>query len=264
MFLNYIKTALRNFYRNKSITFIKILGLSLGLAVTFFILIYVSKETSYNDHYKNKNRIYRIYQNNHIHGWNTANTPFPMRNALLDDFPEIKKATRIMLIHDFIFSKQNEEFQSNTLLGVDEDFFDMFSVEKIKGDLNHIKNDNNIVVTESFAIKIFGTTDVVNKSVETKLGDHNLSLNIVAVIEDFSPISTIDGDILSNTDIGLELINKRMMWSDGKERDADIYRDDWSTNFLKTYVLFDTENSRINFDDKLKELENKAGSLDEL
>jgi len=257
MFLNYIKTALRNFYRNKSITFIKILGLSLGLAVTFFILIYVSKETSYNDHYKNKNRIYRIYQNNHIHGWNTANTPFPMRNALLDDFPEIKKATRIMLIHDFIFSKQNEEFQSNTLLGVDEDFFDMFSVEKIKGDLNHIKNDNNIVVTESFAIKIFGTTDVVNKSVETKLGDHNLSLNIVAVIEDFSPISTIDGDILSNTDIGLELINKRMMWSDGKERDADIYRDDWSTNFLKTYVLFDTENSRINFDDKLKELENK-------
>lgn len=257
MILNYIKIALRNFYRNKSITLIKIIGLSLGLAVTFFILIYVSKETSYNDYYKNKNRIFRIYQNNHIHGWETANTPFPMRDALLENFPEIEKATRIMRINDFIFSKDNEEFKDNTLLGVDQDFFDMFSIEKIAGDLNHIYGENNIAVTESFANKYFGTIDVINQSIETTIGSQQVILNIVALIKDFTPTSTIEGDIIANTDIGLELVNKRMIWSDGKERDSDIYRDDWSTNFLQTYLLFDQESSKSNFDDKLKELEEK-------
>ncbi|MCB2195660.1 MAG: ABC transporter permease [Bacteroidetes bacterium] len=257
MITNYIKIALRNFYRNKSITFIKILGLALGLAVTLFILIYVSTETSYNDDYKNKNRIVRVCQNNKIHGWHTANTPFPMRDGLLDNFPEVEKATRYMIINDFIFNKHGEEFTGNKMLGVDENFFEIFSIQKVKGDVSSFISGNNIVVTESAANRYFGSTDIINESVETKIGEKDVVLNIIAVIKDFPSASTIQADIISNSDIGLELVNKRMMWSDGKERDSDIYRNDWSTNFVQTYAIFNKVENKINFDDKLRVLEAK-------
>ena len=60
MFKNYFKTALRNLTRNKIYSFINITGLSLGLACSMLIILYVKDEVSYDRFHKEVNQIYRI------------------------------------------------------------------------------------------------------------------------------------------------------------------------------------------------------------
>src|SRR5664279_1341464 len=60
MFKNYFKTAFRNLARNKVYSFINIAGLSLGLACTMLIMLYVKDEVSFDRFHKNIHNIYRI------------------------------------------------------------------------------------------------------------------------------------------------------------------------------------------------------------
>ena len=60
MFKNYFKTALRNLTRNKVYSFINIAGLSLGLACSMLIILYVKDEVSYDRFHEGVNQIYRI------------------------------------------------------------------------------------------------------------------------------------------------------------------------------------------------------------
>jgi len=258
MITNYIRTAFRNFYRNKSITLIKILGLSLGFAVTFFILIYVSTETSYNDYNKNKEKIFRLNQINNTYGWKSVNTSYPMRDEIINEYPKIKAASRIVNINDIEVITENGIFTENTVLCVDSAFFRMFTMKIIAGELSEFKNDqNSVVLTESNALKYFGTIDIINNALKIKSDDDEFVLNIIAVIKDIPYTSTIKADFISTIELGLKQANKRMFFSDGQERDIEYFRTNWNVNFLETFILFEDEMDAIGFDKKFKQFEEK-------
>ena len=258
MITNYIRTAFRNFYRNKSITLIKILGLSLGFAVTFFILIYVSTETSYNDYNKNKEKIFRLNQINNTYGWKSVNTSYPMRDEIINEYPKIKAASRLFNINDIEVITENGIFTENTVLCVDSAFFRMFTMKIIAGELSEFKNDqNSVVLTESNALKYFGTIDIINNALKIKSDDDEFVLNIIAVIKDIPYTSTIKADFISTIELGLKQANKRMFFSDGQERDIEYFRTNWNVNFLETFILFEDEMDAIGFDKKFKQFEEK-------
>jgi putative ABC transport system permease protein len=256
MITNYIKIAFRNFSRNKSISSIKIIGLALGLAVTFFILIYISTETSYNDYNKNKERIFRVNQYNYTHGWGSSHTPFPMRDALVEGFPTIENATRITNLNNVNVEVRTSSFEVNQILCVDQSFFEIFTINKMIGDFSQFDHDiNNVVLTESSALKFFGTIDIINKSFKFISGNAEFNLNVVAVIKDIPTTSTIKGDFICTIELGLNQVNKRMIWSNGRDRAPEFYRQNWSTSFLETYIMFKNKANTIDFDEKLKQLE---------
>ena len=60
MFWNYIKSAYRNFIRNKFYTLINILGLSIGLVAFIFILFYLKDEIGYDKYHEKYQQIHRI------------------------------------------------------------------------------------------------------------------------------------------------------------------------------------------------------------
>ena len=64
MLKNYLKTAFRNLSKNKFYTSINIIGLAVGLATCFLIILYVLDELSYDKYNVNAKRIYRV--NNEI------------------------------------------------------------------------------------------------------------------------------------------------------------------------------------------------------
>lgn len=257
MITNYIKTAFRNFSRNKSITSIKIIGLALGLAVTIFILIYISAETSYNDYNFNKDKVFRINRIDHLAGWKSRETCFPMKEALVNDFPEIELASRVFKLKDIFVIKDEQEIDEKEFICVDKEFFNIFTTHRILGDLSSFsESDNQLVITESAAIKYFGKVDAVNESLQIKIGNKKYIHTIVAVIKDFPKTSTIKADFISTIEFGLQQISSVMIWSDGLDRSPDFYRSSWTSNFLETYVLF-TQNSTGNFDHKLQAMEAK-------
>lgn len=256
--MNYIITAIRNFTRNKSITIIKILGLSLGLAVIFFVLIYVTTETSYNNYNTKKEKIFRVNQINHIHGWKTQQTPFPMRNDLISDFPEIDDATRIIHLNNVNILKNQENFSVKNFICTDKSFFNIFTTKILQGDYSTFSNDPyQIVVNETTALKYFGTSDIVNKSIKIKIGEKEYSLIVIAVIKDIPYTSTIKADAIANIEFGLEQANSILVWSDGVERNIDFYRTNWDTNFMETYILFKDKVSVTGFNKNLAVLEAK-------
>lgn len=60
MIKNFFRIALRNFYRQKFFSLINIIGLSVGLTASLFILLYIIDEYSYDTFHKNAKSIYCI------------------------------------------------------------------------------------------------------------------------------------------------------------------------------------------------------------
>src|ERR1700753_753682 len=61
MLKNYLKTALRNLWRNKVFSAINISGLSLGMTCSLLILLWVQDEKSVNAFHANQDRLFQIY-----------------------------------------------------------------------------------------------------------------------------------------------------------------------------------------------------------
>lgn len=101
MLKNYLKTALRNLWKNKGFSAINIVGLATGIATCLVILLYVMDELSYDKYNLQADRIYRIdneikFGDNYYNG---ADAPALMGPVFAKDFPQIEHYTRLSLIH---------------------------------------------------------------------------------------------------------------------------------------------------------------------
>ena len=80
MIKNYFKIAIRNILRQKGYSLINILGLAVGLTVSFLILLWVQDEKDIDQFHKNGNQLFQVYANvevgdGSIQTWGTV--PFP-------------------------------------------------------------------------------------------------------------------------------------------------------------------------------------------
>ncbi len=102
MVRNYLITALRSFFRKKVFFFLNILGLTSGFVVFILISIYVTYEFSFDKYHHHNKRIYRVVKqdvDNFYQGNNTFGvTPAPLAGGLMEEFPEVESATRIIRI----------------------------------------------------------------------------------------------------------------------------------------------------------------------
>jgi putative ABC transport system permease protein len=95
MLKNYLKIAIRNFFKHKGFSFINIFGLAVGITCCLLIILYVRDEISYDKHHEKADQIYRVglrafVNNNEFHGVVTCS---PMAKTLVDEYPEVTSAT---------------------------------------------------------------------------------------------------------------------------------------------------------------------------
>ena len=174
MFKNRIKVTFRNIWRKKLFSLINIIGLSVGIACFFLIVINVRHEFSYDRFQKNGDRIYRvalerIYPDNVIF---YAVIPYSIGDAMMADFPEVKQMTRILANRNpIMLGYQEKSYEEKKILFVEPNFFEMFSISLIKGTPESIfATPNSMVMTEATALKYFGDEDPVGKFITTPQG----------------------------------------------------------------------------------------------
>ena len=109
MLRHYFKTALRFLRRNKLYTGINVLGLSLSLAASFIILLFVINEFSYNHCHKNRKRVYRVINYHKDIKTTMAGTPYVMAGTLKEEFPQVEKAITTRYLRGFKL-KLDEEY----------------------------------------------------------------------------------------------------------------------------------------------------------
>ena len=188
MLKNYILVALRNLWRHRGYTLINIFGLTIGLASTIFILLYVINEMTYDRFHEKSDRIYRVWISGSMPATEMrhAVSSAPMAEALMNDYPEVEQSVRlrkaggwIVKQGDRIFNETDEDF-----IFADSTFFDVFSFELLKGDPRTcLSEPRSIVLTEEYAQKYFGDEDPIGQTLKMEQ-DTNLSV-ITGVMADF-------------------------------------------------------------------------------
>lgn len=169
MFRNYFITAFRNFRRNKIYSLINILGLSIGLACGMLIILYVKDELSYDRFHAQGDQLYRIgtkriKPDGSIEGMGGYTGYFP-GPRFAANIPGIKTFVRVQSNQRDI--KTGTEVRSQPVHLVDSNFFSVFSFPLLSGQpATALHDPYSVVISEEVALKEFGTTDVLGKTIQ--------------------------------------------------------------------------------------------------
>ncbi len=195
MLKNYLKIALRIIQRHKGYSFIKIFGLSIGMACCILILLFVRYELSFDDFHTNKDRIHRVLSELDLaHGTEIVSiTALPLAPAIKNDLQEVANVTRITGEYRRLFSVGDKKFFEE-LNYAGSDFFDIFTFPLIQGDpKTALVEPFSMVISEEIAEKYFGKIDPVGKTV---LIQSSQDYKITGVMKDVPGNSHLRFDIL--------------------------------------------------------------------
>jgi putative ABC transport system permease protein len=205
MFKNLLRVALRNIRKKWLFSMINIVGLTVGIACFFLIVVDVRDEFSYDDFHANGDRIYRmalerIYPANRIF---YAIIPYSIGDAVVSEIPEVERMTRIFRPGNAVaFQYQDKTFEENKILFVESGFLKFFSVPLIEGTPESVfATPNSLVLTKSTARKYFGNENPIGKFLTTPRGPFLVS----GVCENLPRNSHMEFDILASQEaIGLK------------------------------------------------------------
>lgn len=183
MLLNYFKIALRNLQKNSVYSFINIAGLSIGIASSMLILLWVADEYAFDHFHENYDRIYKVYKSETwAQGIGTGpSMPYPLKEAIKNKSSQVKHIVMTNWGEGNLL--QVGEKRLNKLgLSASEDFFKIFSFNMIKGDPNTaLTEPNSIVITESTAKAFFNDQDPINQLIKI---DNGQELKVTGVVKD--------------------------------------------------------------------------------
>lgn len=227
MFKLNFKIALRNLWKNKTASVINIFGLAIGLTACLLLLLYVSYQWSFDKQWKGADEIYQVMTNfkdtnAEISGTgnSTGNRVGPV---LLENYPGVKAMTRLEDEGDKLIGNGTNSFKKKARFA-DADILNIFDYTFLAGDQKTALNSpNSVIVTESMAKMLFGTTDVLNKAIRF---DNKTDLKITGVIKDLPVNSSVYFDYL-------------MPWTLYEALNAWIKVPAWTNYSWKTLVKLD-------------------------
>jgi len=154
-----LKITLRNFRSNIIITLIKILGLAISIAAVLIIWSYVINENKYDSGIPDSNRIFRLEAQ-----W--ASMPPFIGHTLNQNLGNQIIATRLSFWTDVGILVNNTPFNLQDLVFADSTFFKVIPLGLITGNREEaLALPLSLVLSESVAKRLFGTTDVIGRIV---------------------------------------------------------------------------------------------------
>ena len=176
MIKNYLKIAWRNIWRNKSFSFLNILGLTAGTVCCLYILLYVRDQYGYDQHHEDAGSLYRlrtvIEPREGVPGFNSATSSPPIVMGMKMDFPEVAAATRIVYFADrgenllSVAGSDNSFYESRGYI-VDSTFFQVFDYKFIEGQpLHSLDEPYSVVLSSAVAKKLFRNNSAINQQIK--------------------------------------------------------------------------------------------------
>lgn len=205
MYRSYFKVGWRNLVRHKMYSSIKIGGLALGIAACLLITLFIQHELSYDKHYSDGDRIYRVIGVYNIKGEILKNTYFPavMASVLKDDFSEVE-ATGHFISSELMGGESQvlrradkvENIHEEGFIYADQGLLDILQPHFVNGNLSQVLNEpNTIAISKSKAEKYFPNEDPLGKTLILN-DDETQPYIIRGVFEDFPTTSHFQYDFL--------------------------------------------------------------------
>jgi putative ABC transport system permease protein len=199
---NSLKIALRTIRNHKFYSSINIVGLALGLACAFLMLVYIVFETSYDRHHTDADRIYRaaldIRRGDRIQSNANLIGTYPFEN----EFPEVEKSARLFTYSwkekTLVANLGGEKafFEENFFLA-DPSLFDVFTFQVLRGDLrSSLAGKDGLVISASAARRFFGDENPVGRVLSVK-NLRQADFRVGAVIADMPRNSHVRLDFIA-------------------------------------------------------------------
>ncbi|MEM8567996.1 MAG: ABC transporter permease [Bacteroidota bacterium] len=244
MVKNYLKIAFRNFVKERFYGLINVLGLSIGIASSLVIMLYVAHDLSYDDFHPDVDRTYRVNQTLiwAPGGGVMSSTTLPLAGLLTREYPEVESALRINTPGNFIVRYEDDaskkNYLENDVLAADSNFFEFFDFELKEGDPETaLRGVNKVIISDKMAMKYFGDGPVLGKTL--LFGDERNPMVVSGVTKAQPTNAHFDFDFLlsmySNPNI------KRFEWS-------------WIWTQVVTYVKLRPDADPVTLEGKMKDI----------
>ncbi|HTE23182.1 ABC transporter permease [Flavitalea sp.] len=256
MFRNYIKTAIRSLIKGKTFSFINIFGLTVGLTAFLLIALYIFDELTYDASHKNGDRIYRVITElASIDGKQIkrAGSAYQVGQRARTDLPGVADVASIApLGRANISSVGNTNVFYEDFFIANPGFLTTFDFPLLQGDRKTALNGpHTVILTESSAKKMFGTTDVIGK--QLNVDRDSVPCKITAVLKDFPVNSHISFNFCFSEDaMGVTGFRNYLI-------------NDWSSGTFASYLLLDADVDPTRIEAQVGELvsaNNKSANKD--
>ena len=184
MIKNYFKIAFRNLKKNKGFTAINIVGLAIGMAAAMLIMLWVSSQLNFDNTYPKSKLIYSVgsmeQSDKGPDVW--FSTPKPLYEVVKNDISEVKQSSRLNNTGGFLFTYDDKKIIAKKGAFVDSAFLQIFELPLLKGNpKTALVEPTDIVLTKDYAMTIFGSTDVIGKSIKV---DSTEVLKVSAILDE--------------------------------------------------------------------------------
>jgi putative ABC transport system permease protein len=202
MWRNNLTLALRLLAQNRAYSAINIGGLALGLAGCLLILNYIRYERSYDSWLPDNDRVYQMQAT-----WNepgqpvtrSQSSPFPIRDTLPGGFPQVEAITVVRTGPTVTTRGGVPVFIPSAT--VDPSFFSIFALPFAEGSgATALPDTNAIVLTETEALRQFGTTKVLGRTMSLGAGEGKRDYRVTGVLRDLPRNSTLKLNLLFRND----------------------------------------------------------------
>ncbi len=251
-----VKLIIRSLFKEKGYPFLNIIGLAIGFACAFAVLVWVKNEFSYDRNLPGADRIYRLTfetntSGNRLHFarcWKTWISQLP------GTFPQVEELVWLEpSLHTAIKAGENK-FYSDRVFATDSNFFKVFDINILAGDRENIlKEPHSAVISSSLARKSFNNTNPVGQTIflSGEYDDQMVPYYIKGIMQD-SPIeSHIHFDIITSVVRPLEIPGWAYVYLLLKH---DIKADEVLAAFPSFINKLEKENDQVKFTPYLQKI----------
>lgn len=241
MLRNYFLMAWRTIWKEKFFAGINILGLSVGLASSLLLWVYVEHELSYDRFHRDARSVYRVSLTGKVAGQEilTGNSSMPVAAAMQLSVPGVEEVLRVIPAtrgNGMACRYEALSFPEEKVFYADSNFFNFFSFELVAGDpATALLHPNSVVVTESVARKYFGNGPALGKTLV--LRNDKKACKVTGVARDVPPHSHLRFRMV----ISMATVESE-------------YGAEWTSNNLHTYIRKSPATSVASVNSRLADL----------
>ncbi len=235
MFKNYFKTTVRNFWKNRSYSFLNIFGLAIGICCAGLIFLWVEDEMGYDHNNIKIDRLYQVMENQAYDGktYTFAATPGVLGPAMKNDFPQVVSTCRLTWQEYTLMALGDKSIYESGFYA-DSSFFSMFTIDFLKGDKESaFQQLHSLVISEKMAKKFFGEKkDILGRTIRV---DNKQEYTITGIIRDIPENASVQFDWLAPFKVYY---------------DKNGWLSNWGSNGIQTFVELEPHADQDKFNEK--------------
>ncbi|WP_138477511.1 ABC transporter permease [Dyadobacter bucti] len=199
MLPNTLKFTLRNLVKHRTYSTINIAGLAIGMAGAIVIFQLVSYHLGFDKHHQKADRIYRVVVDLHLEDGSVEKekgSAYLLHQTLKKEFSHVENAA--YLAHKELTvavggDKNPKRFlEKESAAFTNADFFKIFDYEWTEGSSAALDVPNQVVLTEKFAKKYFGSENPVGRYIRINSIENLL---VAGILKDHMEQTDIKKDI---------------------------------------------------------------------